>query len=569
MRQWFAAIAVLAGCTGVDNSTETGDLAEPSGPRYITLGEDALSSAQNALAARLPGETVAPIAVKNGVALLQYDAQDFLGLSGMIHEDHHRCSGFMVHDTLADAERALEPAPQPLAVTYTFDHPKSINVLMWEIRASSILGMIRELSAFQNRYYTSSSGVQASNWLADKWRSFAAGRADVIVEQFSHSGFPQKSVIATIPGSTLANEVVVIGGHLDSISSGGAGSTAPGADDDASGIATLSEVFRVLMARDYRPRRTLKFMAYAAEEVGLVGSQAIVADYKSRGVNVVGVMQLDMTNYQGSDRDIWLMTDYTNGPQNAFVNELIDRYTGATRGESACGYACSDHASWHEEGFAASVPFESKMWEYNPEIHTPQDTLELSDNNADHAVKFARLGVSYAAELAKGTIDTSNELIREDFEDNTWTMTGLWHRTESSTCSKPGFSSPRRALYFGRDASCNYDTGERVTGTATSPLITGISATSTLRFRYLRGVDYTTTVTRDVASVSVIANGVTTTVWSRSSRTASQPRWLLSGAISLAQFAGQSIRLVFSFDSQNELNNRYKGWMIDDVVITR
>ncbi|WP_370660982.1 M20/M25/M40 family metallo-hydrolase [Massilia cavernae] len=43
---------------------------------------------------------------------------------------------------------------------------------------------------------------------------------------------------------------------------------APGADDDASGIAGLTEVLRVLAAGDYKPRRTIKLIAYAAEEVG-------------------------------------------------------------------------------------------------------------------------------------------------------------------------------------------------------------------------------------------------------------------------------------------------------------
>ena len=76
------------------------------------------------------------------------------------------------------------------------------------------------------------------------------------------------------PRHDEANEVIVIGGHIDSISLARASGTAPGADDDASGIATITEVARVLLQADYRPARTLVFMGYAAEEVGLRGSQA-------------------------------------------------------------------------------------------------------------------------------------------------------------------------------------------------------------------------------------------------------------------------------------------------------
>jgi bacterial leucyl aminopeptidase len=277
-----------------------------------------------------------------------------------------------------------------------------VRAVLPTVEASRIHDTIRALSAMKNRYYRSESGAAASAWLRDRWRSLTT-RTDVTVELFDQ-GYPQKSVIMTIPGTTRASEVVVIGGHLDSIGPGGVTTHAPGADDDASGIATLTEVARVLLAADVRPERTLMFMAYAAEEVGLRGSQAIVRDFKARKVNVVGALQLDMTNYQGSDRDIWIIDDFTSRAQNKFLVELIERYTDATWGSDRCGYACSDHASWHRAGVPASMPFESRSKEMNKRIHTKDDTLEQSSDNAEHAVKFARLGAAYAIELAKGAI---------------------------------------------------------------------------------------------------------------------------------------------------------------------
>ena len=160
----------------------------------------------------------------------------------------------------------------------------------------------------------------------------------------------------------------------------------------------------MLLANHYRPARTIKFIAYAAEEIGLRGSQAVVRDFKQKKINVVGALQLDMTNYHGSDKDIWLMKDFTSAPQNTFLTNLIDKYVGATWGMDACGYACSDHASWYRAGVPASMPFESRMRDRNKVIHTADDTLEMSNNNADHAVKFARLGAAYAIEMAKGEL---------------------------------------------------------------------------------------------------------------------------------------------------------------------
>jgi leucyl aminopeptidase len=120
-------------------------------------------------------------------------------------------------------------------------------------------------------------------------------------------------------------------------------------------------------------------------------------------VNVVGVLQLDMTNYKGSGGDIYLFNDYTNAAQNAFVASLVDTYLpGLVRGTSACGYACSDHASWHGQGYPASFPFEASFGQHNPWIHTNQDTISKSGGTANHALKFSKLAAAYLAEAAKG-----------------------------------------------------------------------------------------------------------------------------------------------------------------------
>jgi bacterial leucyl aminopeptidase len=553
---------------GTEDITST--TAEERGPRFITIGADAIATAQDALAARDPGATLTPIAVKNGIALLEYDAQDFVALSELMHERHHRCSGFIRHGSFDDGQAALAAPERPVAaLTYSIDNPLTVNVLMSELRSSAILSMIEDLSAFKNRFYRSTTGAQASDFIATRWRALAGNRTDITVEQVTHDGFTQKSVIMTIRGTTLPNEIVVLGAHMDSIASGGSTATAPGADDDASGIATLTEVVHAMMVKGYKPQRTVQIMGYAAEEVGLVGSQLIVDDYKAKGKNVVGVMQLDMTNFHNSDRDIWLMTDFTNPGQNTFVENLIDRYTGATHGRDSCGYGCSDHASWHEAGIPASMPFETRFDDFNPEIHTPGDTLEVSDNNTDHAVKFARLGAAFAGELAKGTVDLSKELFREDFETAGWSNTGLWHRATSSRCGPPGFSSPTHAMYFGSDTTCNFDTGARVSGGMNSPTITGITAASTLRFRFFRQVQKTEISSNDIARVVVVENGNRTIIFSRSSKTDSQPRWLMSDPISLAAFAGKSIQLRFEFDSITQNNNQFTGWMVDDVVVTK
>jgi bacterial leucyl aminopeptidase len=374
--------------------------AADAGRVYISIGADALPTATDVLRADRAVFTIDRVAPE--AAVFGVEPGELERLSEAMHTQHERCGGFMAHDSLADALEALEPAAPAKPIHYTIDRGDVVGAVLPKIREDEILATIRALASRKNRYYRSESGAAVSVWLRDRWRGFST-RSDVTVELFDQ-GYPQKSVILTIPGTTKPDEVVVIGGHLDSIAVGGTASDAPGADDDASGIATLDHIAKTLLAADVRSERTIQFMAYAAEEVGLRGSQAIVRDYQRRGVNVVGALQLDMTNYQGSDRDIWLIDDFTSKPQNQFLAQLIERYTTATWGSDRCGYACSDHASWHRAGVPASMPHETRSRDRNRQIHTARDTLEVSRNNASHAAKFARLGAAYAIELAKGTL---------------------------------------------------------------------------------------------------------------------------------------------------------------------
>jgi leucyl aminopeptidase len=365
--------------------------------RYISIGADALPTAQAVAGQHFEMELVAN---EGDVAVLTFDESQLDELSDAMHAAHHRCGGFMVHDTLEDAFAEVVPEK---TMQYSIDRPEVVKALLPAIEAKRIEATIRELSAMKNRYYQSASGAAASTWLRDRWTNMATGRKDVHVEQMDH-GYEQKSVIMTIRGTTRPDEVIVIGGHLGSIAPGGFSATAPGADDDASGVSTLDEVARVLLQNDFRPDRTIKFMAYAAEEVGLRGSLSIVREFKKQKINVVGALQLDMTNYQGSNKDIWLIKDYTSAAQNNFLVSLIETYTTASWGWDQCGYACSDHASWHRAGVPASMPFEARFRDSNNAIHTARDTLDRSNQNAEHAVKFARLAAAYAIELGKGQV---------------------------------------------------------------------------------------------------------------------------------------------------------------------
>ena len=327
-----------------------------------------------------------------------------------MHETYKRCGGYVFHETeasaleslYADNERGL--ALNGLFMDYKIDMQASVTEMVKTVKEERIRETIKKLSSFRNRFYKSKHGVKSSLWIKEKWETMSSHRTDVTVEAFEHKAWPQPSIVMTVEGSELADEIVVIGGHADSISGwfGGNNIHAPGADDNASGIATITEIIKVMMDSEYTPKRTIKFMAYAAEEVGLRGSKEIANLSKKKSANVVGVMQLDMTNHKGTSlKDIVMMDDFTNKSQNEFIGQLIDEYVKVPWGYSKCGYGCSDHASWHNAGYPASIPFESTMEDINKKIHTKSDTIEQSGGHAEHAEKFARLGVAFLVELGK------------------------------------------------------------------------------------------------------------------------------------------------------------------------
>jgi leucyl aminopeptidase len=332
--------------------------------------------------------------------------RDAMKLSEKSHESG-RCGGFF--DLTGQPDQKSLPAVSSRVNWFVLnlaDRPMSqsfyLNSALEMINMESFKNTVQSLSDYKNRYYQSETGVESAKWIAEQFKKIAAGRTDVQVELFEHK-WKQPSVIATIAGQgPHAAEVVVIGAHEDSINQSAFGSsnmTAPGADDDASGVATILEAFRVLVQTGFKPDRTLKFMTYAAEEVGLKGSQDIANHMKAKKESIVAVAQFDMTAFPGAGDQVVFMSDFVNPDLTRFSQKLMDVYVKARWGTDKCGYACSDHASWTKAGFPSVMPFEATMSTDNKAIHTVKDRLNLLD--LAHGKHFVRLALSFVAELSK------------------------------------------------------------------------------------------------------------------------------------------------------------------------
>jgi len=303
------------------------------------------------------------------------------------------------------------PLGEHVEVTATFPeqptHKELVNTLNSFLSTSNMKMYNNKLTSYFNRYYTTQSGEDAANFIFEELAILGASNPSVSVDRFRHS-FRQPSVIGRIEGSgPKKDELVILGCHEDS-TAGGSARQSPGSDDDASGVMTVLEIFRNIMkhtgASDdnlqaaWKPDRTVEFHFYAAEEAGLLGSQAVANSYKALGKKVYAMMQLDMTIYPGRIPRIGIVQDFVNSNLTNFVKILVDAYSELEFVSTSCGYACSDHASWTRAGYASCFPFEGPFSDTSPWIHTINDTLD--HYSLEHGLEFAKIAQAFIIELS-------------------------------------------------------------------------------------------------------------------------------------------------------------------------
>jgi len=111
-------------------------------------------------------------------------------------------------------------------------------------------------------------------------------------EEFDGEMVSIYNVIADIRGTEFPEEYVIVGAHLDSAPQG------PGATDNGAGVAAAMEAARILADSGVKPRRTIRFILFGGEEVGLVGSNAYVEDHPEMIPKISAVYNMDLgANY--------------------------------------------------------------------------------------------------------------------------------------------------------------------------------------------------------------------------------------------------------------------------------
>ena len=187
------------------------------------------------------------------------------------------------------------------------------------------------------------------------------------------------NVVATKRGTTRPNEIIVIGGHFDSVP------RSPGANDNASGVATLMEAARVLAS--VPTARTIQFVPFSGEELGLFGSSAFATE---RRQGVVAMINLDMVGW--GER---LMVGNSPGRDSSAVDTALQTAQRLGIEVNRFRAGASDHVSFERHGIP-TVFFHRGV---DPAYHRPTDVPANVDPK--HLDEAARLLVALIQDLSQ------------------------------------------------------------------------------------------------------------------------------------------------------------------------
>jgi hypothetical protein len=296
------------------------------------------------------------------------------------------------------------------------------------------------LSSWTTRHTCSEGLTEAAAWLAEAFGQIPGATVELMPFELKQGPrVPADTTVVQVLCRLEATVepltgLVMMGAHLDSMNAQGVGDLAiraPGANDDASGIAAMLEVARIMAGRSRR--HTMMFAAFSGEEQGLVGSTALAHRAKAEEWIVDALLNNDMIgngrNAHGThdDAQVRVFSEASAAHQS---RELARWMEWLQRTEGERGHAVKlvfrhdrfarggDHTPFNKAGFTA-VRLTEMIEDYTHQ-HTPDDLSEF----IDYAYLARNAGVNLLAldQLANaGSPPTEARIDRRQSHDTTLT----------------------------------------------------------------------------------------------------------------------------------------------------
>ena len=288
---------------------------------------------------------------------------------------------------------------------------------------------VRDAVQFDDKPEPDHACDNSADYIAQQFRSYGL---EVEFDPFDHrrrsalgaliGEYVMRNVVATLPGKgPNKNRIYLMVGHYDSIASKTPGweggwrrMAAPGASDNASGIAEILETARILSQQDFD--FTIRFVAFSGEELFLFGSKHYAELVQKRGDDIAGVLNFDLLGHDpdgnldihvlGDEQSQWLV--------NAF-GAAAERYKIPIdlRLKNDPSFIYSDHSPFWDIGIPAVMVAEESS------LDAPDESTEYIHSQEDNLTKISipllgelaiRLAVATLAELARPIVGPSDPL---------------------------------------------------------------------------------------------------------------------------------------------------------------
>jgi hypothetical protein len=272
----------------------------------------------------------------------------------------------------------------------------TIEQIVARVSPDSVLGFVRRLQQYGNRYSTGDSCKAAAQWIAARFQAY--GCDSVFLQNHTTNHAP--NVVGIRYGASGERApYAIIDGHFDAY----AASNAPGADDNASGTVSAIEACRV--TQGFQFQHDLRFIAFSGEEFGCNGSDYYATQARSQGDSILGVLNFDMIAYEDSaSEDLDVIGKISNPPCEPFCDWFIavaDTYTALPCNKQMMSdMQYSDHGPFWNNGYLAFCGIED-FWPGNPYYHTPGDSIGAGYNNNAFCTEVIKAGVAALATLGE------------------------------------------------------------------------------------------------------------------------------------------------------------------------
>ncbi|PLX10922.1 MAG: hypothetical protein C0597_15920 [Marinilabiliales bacterium] len=271
----------------------------------------------------------------------------------------------------------------------------NINTAVQLVYQDSIESYIQHLEDYETRFMIAPNRLKIALWLGSKFNSLGIDsvRIDTFETHTVHSNLgidtttKQYNVVATIPGITKRK--IIICGHYDSFAYGDPFSYAPGADDDASGIAACLESARVFSEINLTPKNTVEIIAFAAEELmnyGLGGYDIHAAKAEVNNDTIDLVIHNDMIGFNDGNWTIF-----------------FSNYPGCESETNLLAFVCDTYTSLNKQFWPPNMgPFADRAF-YSRDYKSVyiEENFDLNPNYHKVTDLLSNMDVSFCAEATK------------------------------------------------------------------------------------------------------------------------------------------------------------------------